>query len=70
MREAEQPVGDALAEDRGLHVLRVGVEHVVVPAQAGEDDDVGLGDRPARRHVLVAHLDVLEALRLSWTHGG
>ncbi len=53
-------MGDALAEQGRLHVLGVGVEDVVVAGQAGEQDDVGLGDRPAGGLVRLAHLDVVE----------
>ena len=69
MREAEEPVGDPLAEERGLHVLGVGVEHVVVAAQPGEDHDVGLGDGAAGRGVLLADLQVLEEDGRFGAHG-
>src|SRR5437588_6429532 len=58
--EPEQAVGDALAKDRLLHELGVGVEHVVVAGQPGEEHDVRLGHRAARRLVLLAHGDVVE----------
>src|SRR2546426_2641340 len=58
--QAEQPVGDPLAEDRLLHELGVGVEHIVVARQSGEEHDVRLSHRPTRRLVLFAELDVLE----------
>ena len=68
--EPEEAVGDPLAELGGLHVLGVGVEHVVVAGQPGEEDDVGLADRPARRDELLADLDVVEADRVGVAHGG
>src|SRR5262245_34135868 len=58
--EPEQAVGDPLAEERRLHELGVGVEHVVVAGEPGEEDDVGLGDRTPWRLVLLADLDVVE----------
>src|SRR5436190_46710 len=59
-RQPEEAVGDPLAEDRLLHELGVGVEHVVVAGQPREDHDVRLGDGPSRRLVLLAQLDVVE----------
>ena len=67
--EAEEPVRDPLAEDRGLHVLGVGVQHVVVAAEPGEDDDVRLGDGPAGRGELLAELEIFEAYALGGIHG-
>ncbi len=69
-RQAEQAVGDALAEQRRLHVLGVGVEHVVVAAQAREDHEVGLGHGAAGRGVLLAELDILEVDDRLAAHGG
>ena len=49
-----------LPELGGLHVLGVGVEHVVVAAEASEDHDVGLGDGATGRLVLLVQLDLIE----------
>ena len=67
--QPEEPVGDALAELRGLHVLGVGVQHVVVAAQPREDHDVGLGHGATGRGVLLADLDVLEVDDRISAHG-
>ena len=67
--QAEEPVGDALAELRGLHVLGVGVQHVVVAAEPREDHDVGLGHGAAGRGVLLADRDVLEVDGRLSAHG-
>ena len=53
-------MGDALAEDRLLHELGVGVQHVVVAGEPGEDHQVGLGHRAPGRLVLLAERDLLE----------
>ena len=57
--EAQEPVSDPLAEDRRLHELGVGVKHVVVAGQAGEEHDVGLVHRAARLLVLLPDCDLV-----------
>ena len=58
--EHEQSVGDALPEERGLHVLGVGVQDVVIAGEPGKDHDVRFGHRPAGRIVLLPDAKVLE----------
>src|SRR6266542_3360759 len=58
--ETEEAMGDALAEDRALHELGVGVQHVVIAREPGEEDDVGLGDGAPRRGVVLADPEILK----------
>src|SRR6266704_3600251 len=60
--------GERIAQDRLLHELGVGVEHVVVAGQPGEEDDVGLGHRSPGRLELLTDLDLLEVAPAARRH--
>ena len=58
--EAEEAVGDALAEDGSLHVIGVGVEDVVVTGETSEDHDVRFSDGASGRSELLTDGEILE----------
>jgi len=58
-------VGDGLAERAELSVLRVGVYLGVVAGEAGEVDDVGLGDGSSGIYQDLADLELLEVQSLA-----